>query len=167
MLESVEEKAMVQFLERFDDNPLRIHFQDHEYQVGTGQPVFTVDFKKPIPVSRLLTSTSLALGEAYMDGDLEIEGNLYNALDHFLGQMGKFSTDEGALKKLIHTSLSKKNQEGKEKELEFATVQVPSVLPRIVPLPHGKDGSRNVILLEEIIERNMQQLFLSYDIVCA
>lgn len=46
-----------------------------------------------------------------MDGDLEIEGNLYNALDHFLGQMGKFSTDEGALKKLIHTSLSKKNQE--------------------------------------------------------
>lgn len=111
MLESVEEKAMVQFLERFDDNPLRIRFQDHEYQVGTGQPVFTVDFKKPIPVSRLLTSTSLALGEAYMDGDLEIEGNLYNALDHFLGQMGKFSTDEGALKKLIHTSLSKKNQE--------------------------------------------------------
>ena len=111
MLESVEEKAMVQFLERFDDNPFRIRFQDHEYQVGTGQPVFTVDFKKPIPVSRLLTSTSLALGEAYMDGDLEIEGNLYNALDHFLGQMGKFSTDEGALKKLIHTSLSQKNQE--------------------------------------------------------
>ena len=111
MLESMEEKAMVQFLERFDDNPFRIRFQDHEYQVGTGQPVFTVDFKKPIPVSRLLTSTSLALGEAYMDGDLEIEGNLYNALDHFLGQMGKFSTDEGALKKLIHTSLSKKNQE--------------------------------------------------------
>ena len=67
----------------------------------------------------------------------------------------------------IGALLSKKNQEGKEKELEFATVQVLSVLPRIVPLPHGKDGSRNVILLEEIIERNMQQLFLSYDIVCA
>ena len=50
--------------------------------------MFTVDFKKPIPVSRLLTSTSLALGEAYMDGDLEIEGNLYNALDHFLDKWG-------------------------------------------------------------------------------
>ena len=67
----------------------------------------------------------------------------------------------------IGALLSKKNQEGKEKVLEFATVQVPSVLPRIIPLPHGKDGSRNVILLEEIIERNMQQLFLSYDIICA
>ncbi len=67
----------------------------------------------------------------------------------------------------IGALLSKKNQSGKDKEMEFATVQVPSVLPRIVPLPHGKDGSRTVILLEEVIERNMQQLFLSYDIICA
>lgn len=37
-----------------------------------------------------MTSTSLALGEAYMDGDLEIEGDLYYALDHFLGQMTGF-----------------------------------------------------------------------------
>lgn len=67
----------------------------------------------------------------------------------------------------IGALLSKKNQSGKDKEMEFATVQVPSVLPRIVPLPYGKDGSRTVILLEEVIERNMQQLFLSYDIICA
>lgn len=45
-----------------------------------------------------------------MDGNLEIEGDLYFALDHFLGQMGKFQTDESALKKLIHSSLEKKNQ---------------------------------------------------------
>lgn len=45
-----------------------------------------------------------------MDGRLEIEGNLYDALDHFLGQMGKFSTDEKALKKLLHPSVSRKNQ---------------------------------------------------------
>lgn len=50
-------------------------------------------------------------------------------------------------------------------ELEFATVQVPSVLPRIVELPaNGKE--RKVILLEEIIERNIHKLFLNYDIVC-
>lgn len=45
-----------------------------------------------------------------MDGDLEIVGDLYYALDHFLGQMGKFSTDESALKKLIHSSTAQKNQ---------------------------------------------------------
>lgn len=38
-------------------------------------------------VSDLLNSTSIALGEAYMNGDLDIEGNLYDALDHFLGQI--------------------------------------------------------------------------------
>lgn len=111
MLEKAEEKAMVQFLSKFDEHPFLIKFKDNDYMVGEGTPSFTVRFKKAIPVSDLLNSTSIALGEAYMDGELDIEGNLYEALDHFLGQMGKFSTDEKALKKLIHTSVSKKNQE--------------------------------------------------------
>ncbi len=59
---------------------------------------------------------------------------------------------------LVH----KKNQE----ELEFATVQVPSVLNRIVQLP-AEGRAKKVIFLEEIIERNIQKLFLNYDIVCA
>lgn len=111
MLEKAEEKAMVQFLSRFDEQPFLIKFKDNDYMVGEGIPSFAVCFKKAIPVSDLLNSTSIALGEAYMDGNLDIEGNLYEALDHFLGQMGKFSTDEKALKKLIHTSVSKRNQE--------------------------------------------------------
>ena len=62
--------------------------------------------------------------------------------------------------------LRKKSGDG---ELEFAMVQVPSVLPRVVVLPmtvgeHARE-IHQVILLEEIIERNMQQLFLNYDIV--
>lgn len=48
---------------------------------------------------------------------------------------------------------------------EFATVQVPGVLPRIVEIP-SNDG-RCFILLEEIIERNIPKLFLNYDVVCA
>ena len=64
-------------------------------------------------------------------------------------------------------SLIKKKDSKKNKEvLEFATVQVPSVLPRFVELPAGKDGERYLILLEEIIERNIGKLFLSYDVVC-
>lgn len=64
----------------------------------------------------------------------------------------------------IAALLLKKN---KKEELEFATVQVPSVLPRIVKLPDGKKGETVVILLEEIIEKNMDKLFLNYDVVCA
>lgn len=56
---------------------------------------------------------------------------------------------------------------GEEGEPEFATVQVPSVLPRIIKLPEGKKGVQRVLLLEEVIERNIGKLFLNYDVVCA
>lgn len=108
MLKKAQKKAMVEFLSKFDEYPFRIKFKHNDYMVGVGNPAFTVSLKKVIPVSYLMNSTSIALGEAYMDGNLDVEGNLYEALDHFLGQMGKFSTDEKALKKLIHTSVSKK-----------------------------------------------------------
>lgn len=52
-------------------------------------------------------------------------------------------------------------------DLEFAMVQVPSVLSRIVELPSGEEGVREVILLEEIIERNIESLFLNYHVVAA
>lgn len=58
--------------------------------------------------------------------------------------------------------VKKKNGEG---ETEFAMVQVPSVLSRIVTIPGGKQT--RVILLEEVIERNIQKLFLNYDIICS
>ena len=54
-----------------------------------------------------------------------------------------------------------------EEELEFATVQVPSVLPRIVELPSRKKEERAVILLEQIIERNIGSLFLNYNVITA
>ena len=42
-------------------------------------------------------------------------------------------------------------KKGETQESEFATVQVPSVLNRIVEVP-GEEGSRTIILLEEVIE---------------
>lgn len=54
-----------------------------------------------------------------------------------------------------------------EEDLEFAMVQVPSVLPRIVELPEGEDGERAVILLEQVIERNIGSLFLNYNVITA
>ena len=71
----------------------------------------------------------------------------------------------------IAALLNKKDTEETDEELEFAMVQVPSVIPRIVELPRKvvEDGKeqRVVILLEEIIERNMPELFLNYDIVAS
>lgn len=58
-------------------------------------------------------------------------------------------------------------KKGEKKEVEFATVQVPSVLSRVIMLPSGNQEERVCILLEEVIERNIRKLFLNYDIVCA
>ena len=65
----------------------------------------------------------------------------------------------------IGALISKKDKKGRE-ELEFATVQVPSVLPRIVMLPEDKKGNTVVILLEQVIERNIGKLFLSNEVAC-
>ena len=99
----LEEQAMITFLKKFDEHPFLVKINGHEHLIGEGAPTFTVNFKKVIPLKDLVTSTSLALGEAYMDGDLDIEGNLYQALDNLLGQMGKFSTDEHHLKSIMLT----------------------------------------------------------------
>ena len=52
-------------------------------------------------------------------------------------------------------------------DVEFATVQVPSVLPRLVSLPADESGHDCFILLEQIIEKNMDKLFLNYNVVMA
>ena len=59
------------------------------------------------------------------------------------------------------------SKEQKEKEPEIATVQVPSVLPRIVHIPSEDDDKKVIILLEEVIEKNIQKLFLNYKVLCA
>jgi len=53
---------------------------------------------------------------------------------------------------------------GKDEE-NYATVQVPAVVSRIVELP--SDNGRTVILLEQIIERNIDKLFSNHKVICA
>lgn len=67
-------------------------------------------------------------------------------------------------------TLGAKRSKGKDSELDFALVQVPSVIPRVIELPAeclADSKLRAVIFLEEIVERNMKELFLNYDIVAA
>ncbi|WP_347477147.1 cyclopropane-fatty-acyl-phospholipid synthase family protein [Clostridium sp. Marseille-P299] len=79
-------------------------------KIGKGDVEFTVTMNKDLSKKDLITSTSLALGEAYMRGDIELDRDLYEVLDLFMGEMSKFTTDKSSLKKLIHTSKSMKNQ---------------------------------------------------------
>lgn len=107
---SVEKHEFLKFMEQFDDCSFEMIIAGEKHKIGTGKPEFSVIFHRLPPVKELLKSTSIALGEAYMNGDLEIEGDLYDALNVFLRQLGKFSTDHQKLKKLFGSSKTKRNQ---------------------------------------------------------
>lgn len=112
-------------------------------------PVLTpmaVDVSRPFPLIRNKTLNIAAL--LVKKGGLKAEKNK-NGKDE-----EKSGKKEG-------------KKESRREAVEFATVQVPSVLPRLIPIPAGKAGEQIFILLEQVIERNIHHLFLNYDVICA
>lgn len=99
-----------QYLSKIMQVPFCIESDGEKEYIGEGTPEFTVKINKPLSKSELLKSTSLALGEAYMRKDIEVDRDLYEVLNLFLGHMDAFKTDRHALKSLLYTSDSKKNQ---------------------------------------------------------
>lgn len=100
----------INYLTHFIPVDFTIHYQNQVKKVGTGESKFNLHIKNFPDKQELLTSTSLALGEAYMRGDIDVEEDLYDVLNLFMGHMGKFTTNQNILKKIIFTSASKKNQ---------------------------------------------------------
>ena len=90
-------------------------------KVGKDEPKFRVFINNNISKTELVTSTSLALGEAYMRKDIDVDKDLFEVLDSFLGQMGKFTTDKKKLKNLIFTSMTKKHQKEEVSSVSYMT----------------------------------------------
>jgi len=105
-------RLMEKFLKGFDGTSFNVHFETgEELHIGPEDAKFKVLVHETIPYRKLLQSTSLALGEAYMNGDIEIEGDLTEALDEiFKCFKTDFKTNKFALWKLLYTSTSKTNQ---------------------------------------------------------
>ena len=62
----------------------------------------------------------------------------------------------------------KPKKEGKAAKVkyEFATVQVPGVLPRILILPGTEGSPKRLVLLEDVICRFLPMLFVNYEVKC-
>lgn len=101
---------MIRFLSRFDQVPFQVCLPEGNYLIGEGAPRFSLSLTEEIPLQKLMSSTSLALGEAYMDGNLQIEGNLYETLDYFLAQIEKWSVSRAVRERLARAALSKGKQ---------------------------------------------------------
>ncbi len=118
------------------------YFEENIYPVLTPM---AVDSSRPFPLIRNKSLNIAALLEEKED----------------LSEKVAARKREKAGKKKENTDKSK------ETMLEFATVQVPAGLPRIIEIPSGSDGKTAVILLEEVIERHIDKLFMNYKVVCA
>ena len=109
---SLERMIIKKYFKQKNQTPFKVIFKDSkEVDIGEGNPKFVIKVNGNIDKRLLLTSTSLALGEAYMDKVLDMEaGDLYDALDIVMGKLEDFDVNENMLSKLIFTSTSKKNQ---------------------------------------------------------
>ena len=111
---NVDKIFIKSFLHTFKDESFCVKFWDgDEVKVGENEPLFKIILKKPIPKKDILTSTTLAFGEAYMNGDLEVEGDFSLMLNTVLKYKDKFTTDFKGLPKIFSnlTSTKKRKEE--------------------------------------------------------
>lgn len=107
----LEKSFLKTFLGKFKGVSFNVEFWDgDEVKVGEDNPKFKIILHKPLKKKDILTSTTLAFGEAYMKGDIEIEGDLFTVFDELLKCIDEFSTNFGALTKIFGGSTSMKKQ---------------------------------------------------------
>ncbi|MCH3904516.1 MAG: cyclopropane-fatty-acyl-phospholipid synthase family protein [Lactobacillus sp.] len=69
-------------LKRSFNIPVKVVFWDGKSKLyGEGEPQVTVVFNKKIPLHEITNNASLAFGEAYMRGDLEIHGSIQKLIE--------------------------------------------------------------------------------------
>ena len=108
---SLELMFLKSFIKKFDKVPFEIIFWNGEkISVGSGEPQFKVKLLKHIEKKDILNSTSLAFGEAYMNGDLQFEGDMFFILNTFMNQIDKFNTNFKALPEIFHKCSNKSKQ---------------------------------------------------------
>ena len=111
-MNSIDKIFIKEFLSKLDSSTFEVKLWDgEEFLIGQDEPKFKVYFNKPISKKDLLNSTSLALGEAYMKKDIDIDGDLLLVLDAlFSCQKEHFHTNFAKLSKLFHKAGNEKNQ---------------------------------------------------------
>ena len=108
---NVDKMFLKAFLHNFEGESFSVKFWDgDEVKIGDNTPLFKIILNKPIPKKDILASTTLAFGVAYMNGDLEVEGDFLLMLNTVLKYKEKFTTDFKGLPKIFSNLTSAKKQ---------------------------------------------------------
>lgn len=124
------------------------YFENEVYPVLTPM---AVDASRPFPLIRNKSLNIAAIIESKGDG--------------LLGHKAQEPEEDEELEEGAKEGNRRKKEKGQK--TEFATVQVPSGMARLVPVPSKDPEEKIFILLEQVIEKNIDKLFSNYKVVCA
>ena len=109
MLEKTYYKSL---LSRSFNIPVKVVYWDGKSAVyGDGEPEVTITFKEKIPIRDVTKNASIALGEAYMDGKIEIDGSIQKLITAAYESAGSFMRNSK-----FRRFLSKQGHSEKESE---------------------------------------------------
>lgn len=92
--------------------PVKVVYWDGKSAVyGDGEPEVTITFKEKIPIRDVTKNASIALGEAYMDGKIEIDGSIQKLITAAYESAGSFMRNSKFRKFLPKQGHSEKESE--------------------------------------------------------
>ena len=111
-------KIYKSILSKAFDVPVEVIYWDDEvniYNIELGQPEITVKFNKKIPLRRLASKTTLALAEAYMHKDIEINGSIQELV---ASAFRKMQTNKVHLKHLQYVKKDSHNRKSSKNDVQ-------------------------------------------------
>ncbi|SYW20331.1 SAM-dependent methyltransferase [Oenococcus oeni] len=103
----LEKTIYRRLLSRAFDIPVTVTYWDGKTEAyGTGKPKIGIEIKKEITIKNLTSQPTLTLGEAYMRGDIEINGSIQELVASAYRNAGSFLTDKKFVKFLPKMSHS-------------------------------------------------------------
>lgn len=112
---SIEKFFLDKYLSNISHDTFAIEYWDGDRKIyGEGDPQFTIVFREPVSKKKVLDDPSLAFGEAYMDGIIEIEGNLREVLESVYKNKESFLNKPNIIKtlaKIIPTSINQQKED--------------------------------------------------------
>lgn len=111
----MEKRLLGKMFEKVAQDPFDVIYWDgSKVEYGEGNPKFKLILNKPLMADVILKDASLVLGEAYMNGDVDFEGDITDILDLGYRNLDTFSTPPKIISKLIkakNTPLKKQKED--------------------------------------------------------
>lgn len=98
------------FLSKSFTIPVKVNYWDGSTDTyGDGEPQVTITFHEAIPIKEITRNASIALGEAYMDGKIDIDGSIQALIESAYESADSFFRDSKFIKFLPKQNHSEKS----------------------------------------------------------